>query len=161
MCAMSCSLYMPTQAVSQLQAFSALEKSLILKSNPVMKSCVNAFILQNKSQDDISDLGKDLMVDVFGGKSNDTLSPLSHIIFIKKAATAKAFVTLNGFSPLHLQQGSIANMCTLKLWYGLGWQMKWTQLNAWGRKKENQIVSIMTKKNAAPHELLRIIHCNC
>jgi len=32
----------------------------------------------------------------------------------------------------------------------------------WGRKKENnQFVSIMTKKNAAPHELLKIIHCNC
>jgi len=101
------------------------------------------------------------MVDVFGGKSNDTLSPLSHIIFIKKAATANAFVTLNGFSSLNLQQGSISNVCTFKLWYGLGWQMKWTQLNAWGRQKENQFVSIMTKKNAAPHEPLKIIHCNC
>jgi len=93
MCAMSCSLYMPTQAVSQLQAFSASEKKSafqkLVKSNPVMKSCANAFILQNKSQDDISDLGKDLMVDAFGGKSNDTLSSLSHIIFSKKVAMLK------------------------------------------------------------------------
>jgi len=45
------------------------------------------------SQEDISDLGKDLMVDLFGGKSNDTLSSLRHIIFTKKVATAEAFVT--------------------------------------------------------------------
>jgi len=91
-----------------------------------MKSCASAFILQNKSQDDISDLGKDLMVDVFGGKSNDTLSSLRHIIFTNKVATAKVFVTLNSFSQLHLQvqQDSIANVCTFKLWYGWGWQMK-------------------------------------
>ena len=50
-------------------------------------------ILQNKSQEDIPDLGKDLMVDLFGGKSNDTLSSLRHIIFIKKVPTAQAFVT--------------------------------------------------------------------
>ena len=50
-------------------------------------------ILQNKSQEDISDLCKDLMVDLFGGKSNDTLSSLRYIIFIKKVPTAQAFVT--------------------------------------------------------------------
>ena len=65
----------------------------LMKSDPVMKSCASAFILQNKSQEDISDLGKDLMVDLFGGKSNYTLSSLRHIIFIKKVATAQAFVT--------------------------------------------------------------------
>jgi len=60
-----------------------------------MKFGASAFILQNTSQDDISDLGKDLIFDVFSGKSNDTLSSLRHIIFTKKVATAKAFVTLN------------------------------------------------------------------
>ena len=75
-----------------------------------MKFGASAFILQNKSEDDISDLGKDLMVDVFGGKSNDTLLSLRHIIFPNKVATAKAFVTVNSFSQLHLQQGSIANV---------------------------------------------------
>ena len=102
MCAMSCSLYMPTQAVIQLQGFTASEKSAfrkLVKSHPVMKSCASAFILQNKSQEDISDLGKDLMVDLFGGKSNDTLSSLRHNIFIKKVATAQAFVTPERLPP--------------------------------------------------------------
>jgi len=70
---------------------SALQK--LVKSDPVVKYCASAFILQNKSQEDIPDLGKDLMVDLFGGKSNDMLSSLCHIIFTKKVATAKAFVT--------------------------------------------------------------------
>jgi len=64
------------------------------------------------------------MVDIFGGKSNDTLSSLRHIIFTKKVATAEAFVTLERLPQHHLQQGSIANVCTFKLWYGWGWQMK-------------------------------------
>jgi hypothetical protein len=67
------------------------------------------------------------MVDLFGGKSNDTLSSLRIIIFTKKVATVQAFVTPDSWtaSPEHrLQQESIANMCTFKSWYRLGWQMK-------------------------------------
>ena len=71
----------------------------LVKSNPVMKSCASAFILQNKSQEDISDLGEDLMVDLFGGKSNDTLSSLHHTIFTKKVATVEAFVTPERLPP--------------------------------------------------------------
>jgi len=58
-------------------------------------------MLQNKSQEDISDLGQDLVVDLFGGKSNDTLlSSLRHIIFTKKVASwqlLKHLSLLNGF----------------------------------------------------------------
>ena len=119
MCAMSCSLYMPTQAVIQLQGFTASEKKSafrkLVKSDPVMKSCASAFILQNKSQD-ISDLCKDLMVDLSGGKSNDTLSSLHHIILIKKVAIAQAFVTAERLPPtspatrFHSQHGmGVAN----------------------------------------------------
>ena len=53
----------------------------LVKSDPAMEPSASAFILQNKSQEDISDLGKDLMVDVFGGKSSDTLSSLRHYHF--------------------------------------------------------------------------------
>jgi len=73
----------------------------LVKSDPVsvIKSCASAFILQNKSQEDISDLGEDLMVDLFVGKSNNTLSSLHQIIFTKKVATAEAFVTFEQLSP--------------------------------------------------------------
>ena len=71
---MSCSLFMPTRAVTQPQVFFGIGKKSaflkLVKSDPVMKSCASAFILQNKSQEEISELGKDLMVDLFGGMSN-------------------------------------------------------------------------------------------
>jgi len=88
-----------------------------------MKSCGSAFILLNKSQEDISELGKDLVVDLFGGKPQDTLSSLRHIIFTKKVATAKAFVSPERLPQLPLQQHSIAYMCITKLRYGWSWQM--------------------------------------
>jgi len=80
-----------TSRIYGIRKKSAFRK--LVKSDPVMKSCASGFILQNKSQEDISDFSKDMMVDLFGGKSNDTLSSLRHIIFIKKVATAQAFVT--------------------------------------------------------------------
>ena len=55
---MSCSLYMPTQAVIQLQGFTASEKSH--PSKQISRGHIRS--MQN------------LMVDLFGGKSNDTLS---------------------------------------------------------------------------------------
>jgi hypothetical protein len=66
MCAPSCALYMLTQVVTKRQRFSALEKSQfsqkLLKSDPVMNACASTLILGNNSLKDISDLGKDLMV---------------------------------------------------------------------------------------------------
>ena len=126
-----------------------------------MKPCASAFILQNKSKEDISDLGKDLMVDLFGSESNDTLSSLRHIIFIKKVATAQAFVTPERPPPtssatrFHSQRVYFQMM----VWVGMANEMNPTE---WGWEKENdQLIPIITKNNAAPDELLKIIHCNC
>jgi len=76
---------------------SAFQK--LVKSDPVMKSCASAFTVQNKSQKEISELDKELMVNLFGGKSKDTLSSLRHINFTKKVASAKAFVTPERLPP--------------------------------------------------------------
>jgi len=124
-----------------------------------MKPCASAFILQNKSQEDISDLGKDLMVDLFGGKSNDTLSSLRHIIFTKKVATAKAFVTPERLSPTSpaTRFHSLWVYFEIMVWMGMANDMNPTE---WGWKQENnQLIPLMTKKIAAPDELLKIIHC--
>ena len=138
---------------------SAFQK--LVKSNPVMKSCASAFILQNKSQEDISDLGEDLMVDLFCGKSNDTLSSLRHTIFTNKVATAEAFVTPERLPPtspatrFHSQRVYFQIM----VWMGKANEMNPTK---WGWKQENdQLIPVMTQNNAAPEKLLKIIHCNC
>lgn len=53
------------------------------------------------------------MVDLFGGKSKDTLSSLRHIIFTKKVEYAKAFVTPERLPQLLLLQTSIADVFTI------------------------------------------------
>jgi len=58
-----------------------------------MMACACTFILENNSLEDISDLGKNLMVNLFGGNSDTTLSLLRHITFTKNVAIAQAFVT--------------------------------------------------------------------
>jgi hypothetical protein len=138
---------------------SAFQK--LVKSDPVMKSCASEFILPNKSQEEISNLGEDLMVDLFGGKFNDTLSSLHHIIFTKKVATAQAFITSDRLPPtspaarFHSQRVYFQTM----IWMGMANDMNPT---GWGWKQENyQFIPIMTQKNAAPEELLKMVHCNC
>ena len=165
MCAMSCffvQAYSGCVSTSRLYGIgktSAFRK--LVKSDPVMKSCASAFILQNKSQEDILDLGKNLMVDLFGGKSNDTLSSLRHIIFIKKVATAQACVTPERLPPtspatrFHSQRVYFQ----IVVWMGMTNEMNPTE---WGWKQENdQLIPIMTQNNAAPDALLKIIHCSC
>ena len=157
MCAMRCFVHAySTSRIFGIGKKSAFQK--LVKSDPVVKSCAGAFILQNKSQEDISDLGKDLMV---GGKSNDTLLSLCHIIFTKKVATAKAFVTPEQLPPTSpaTRFHSLRVYFQIMLWMGMADDMnptewRWIQEN-------NQFIPIMTEKIAAPDELLKIIHCNC
>ena len=100
---------------------SAFQK--LMKSDPVMKSCASAFIVQNKSRKDIPELCKELVVNLFGGKSKDILSSLRHINFTNKVASAKAFVTHERFPQLLLQPHCTAYECTTKLWCEWVWQM--------------------------------------
>ena len=89
-----------------------------------MKSCASAFILQDKTnlKEDISDLVEKLMVDLFDGKSNDTLSSLRHVMFTKKVANAQAFVTSERLPPTSPATGfhSQANVFVFQLWCGDG-----------------------------------------
>ena len=80
------------------------------------------------------------MVDLFGGKSNDTLSSLRHVIFTKKVANVQASPA-TGF---HSQRVCFPIM----VWMGMENEINTTE---WGWKQENdQLISIMTQNNAAP-----------
>ena len=133
----------------------------LLKSDPVMNSCDSTFILGNNSSDDISDLGKGLMISLFGGKPDDTLSSLRLVAFSKKEATAKAFVTPERLPPtlpatsFHSQRVYFQTM----VWMGMANKMNPIE---WGWKMESdELIPLMTDKNAAPDKILKVIHCNC
>lgn len=116
-----------------MQWYLKCPDSTLSQLSPV--SPTSTFILGNKSSDDISDLGKGLMISLFGGKPDDTLSSLRHVTFSNNVATAKAFVIPERLPPRRLQQAFIANECTFKSLYGWGWPMKWNQLNGNGKRK--------------------------
>jgi hypothetical protein len=60
-----------------------------------------------------------------------------------------------------IQEAFIVKEWTFKSWYGWGWWVKWTRLNGGRKQERNELIPIMTDKNTAPDELLKIIHCNC
>ena len=114
---------------------SATMSALFLSRDKKSSFFAWKLIVQSQYQEDISELGKDLMVDLFGSKSKDTLSSLCHINFTKKVASAKAFVSPERLPQLPLQPHSIAYGYTIKLWRGLAWQMTWTLQIGDGRRK--------------------------
>ena len=118
-----------------------------------MKSCVSAFTLQNKSQEEISDLGRELMVNCFGDKSNDKLSSLLHTIFTKKMATAEAFFPPERLPP----RSSATSFHSQRVYFQIMvWMGKASEMDPieWGWKLENdQLVPVMTQNNVAPDKL--------
>jgi len=98
------------------------------------------------------------MVHLFGGKFNDTLSSLHNIIFTKKVATAKAFVTPERLPPTSYSTRfhSLRVCFQIMVWMGMANDTNPTE---WGWKRENnQFIRITTEKIAAPDELLKNIH---
>ena len=133
----------------------------LIKSEPVIKSCAREFTLQNKSQHEISELGNKMMVDLFGGAPNENLSSLRDVMFSRKVATAKSFVSPERLPPTAAATNfhSLRTYFQIMLWMGLATDLNPTH---WGWKEEsNRLVPVMTEKNAAPDELLKVIHCNC
>ena len=160
----SYSLYTLTQALIQLQGFSALERKPAFrkeKSDPVMKSCARAFTLQSKSQDEVSDLVKDLRVNLFGGQSTDTLSSLRQSIFTKRVATAEAFITPENHSPTSPATSFHSQRVYFQI---MVWMGKTNEMNPieWGWKLDNdQLIPAMTQNNASADGFLKITHNKC
>ena len=96
------------------------------------------------------------MVDLFGGKPKDTLSSLRHINFTKRVTSAKAFVTPERLPPT-FPATTFHSLCVyyqIMVWMGMANDMNPTE-------ESRQSIPVMTEKNAAPEELLKVVHCNC
>jgi len=126
-----------------------------------MKSRASAFIVQNKSQEDISELGKELRLIYLASSLRIHYHYCAISISPREWLVQKHMSPLKGFPQLSLQPHSIVYVCTTKLWCGWAWQMT-TNPTDWGWNEESrQLIPVMTEKNAAPEELLNVVHCNC
>jgi len=138
---------------------SAFQK--LVKGDPVIASSAKAFIDQNQSQQVIEDLGSKAMAVMFGGNGMDLLASMRYNIFVKKITSASSFVTPERLPPT----ASSTKFHCLRTYYQI---MVWLEKEGdmdvmnWGWKLEdNQLVPNMTEINAAPDNLLKMIHCNC
>ena len=81
------------------------------------------------------------MVELFGGKSNDSLESLRHTIFTKKVASAETFVTPELHPPTsHATVCSSQRVyCQIMVWMGMANNMKPTE---WELKQKKTIINL-------------------
>ncbi len=133
----------------------------LVNGDSSIKTCAKEFLCPNQPKSVIQDLGCKAMAVMFGGKSTDSLVSLRYNLFCKKLVSAQSFVTPERLPPTE----SSTKYHSLRVYYQIMvWTGNETGMNVvdWGWKVEkNQLVPIMTNKQAAPETLLRIVHCNC
>ncbi len=133
----------------------------LVKGDPTMESCATAFLLPSQSKNVIQDLGSKAMIVVYGGSSTESLASLRYNMFVKKIASAKSFVTPERLPPT----ASSSQFHCLRVYYQI---MVWIgrednmDVMEWGWKLEdNRLAPTMSETNAAPDNLLKMVHCSC
>ena len=133
----------------------------VAKGDEQLKSCALAFTKPGQTADTIEQHGNQSMVLLFSGKQTDFLASLRHSVFKKKVVSASSFVAPARLPPT----ASATKFHSLRAYYQI---MTWLGLESnldatdWGWKiEDNQFAPVMTAKNPAPDNLLKIVHCNC
>ena len=133
----------------------------LVKGDPVLRSCANAFTIPNQTTEVIDDLGCQVMAVLFGGQCTDSLATMRYNTFSKKVVSASSFVTPERLPPtesatkLHSRRAYYQIM----VWMGKEQGM---DVRNWGwNLQDNRFVPLMSRMNAAPDSLLKVIHCNC
>ena len=70
---------------------SAFQK--LVKEDPVLQTCANAFTIPNQTTQIIEDLGCQVMSFLFGGKHTDSIETMRYNIFSKKVVSSSSCVT--------------------------------------------------------------------
>lgn len=133
----------------------------LAKGESTIKTCAKTFIVPNQPRDTVVENGTNAMVELFGGNSCDSLAKLRYNLFVKKLASAKSFVTPERLPPT----ASSTRYHSLRVYYQvMVWMGSEGDLNAtdWGwRLEDDKLVPVMSDKDAAPENLLKMIRCNC
>lgn len=132
----------------------------ILKENSFPRSCVKDFI--PKQTTEVPDkLGCQVMVVLFGDEHTDSLSAMRYNVFSKKVVSASSFVTPERLPPT---ESATRLHCRRSYYQIMVWMEKAEGMDVmdWGWSlQDNQYVSIMSRLNASPDTLLKVIHCSC
>ena len=133
----------------------------LIKGDPVLQTCANAFTLPGNNHNNIENLGCQAMVVMFGGKGTCSLDALRYDILSKKVVFSKSFVNPERLPPT---ESSTKFHCFRVYFQTMTWMGTDNDLDPlkWGwRLENNQLIPIMSDMNAAPETLLKMVHCNC
>ena len=97
----------------------------LVKGDPVLRGCANAFTVANQTTDVIDDLGCQAMAVLFGGKCTDSLATMRYNIFSKKVVSASSTVT-----PERLPPTESATIFHCRRAYYQSWS-RWDQMMVW------------------------------
>ena len=133
----------------------------LAKGYPLIRSCAIAFTIPNQTTEVIDNLGCQVMAVLFGCKGTDSLATMRYNTFSKKVVSALSFVT-----PERLSRTESATKlhCRIAYYQVMVWAGKDEGMDPrnWGWiLQDNRLVPLMSMMNAAPDNLLTIIHCNC
>ena len=81
----------------------------LMKGDPILQSCANAFTLPGKNRTDIENFSSQVMAVMCGGKSTRSLAALRYDILTKTVISAKSFVM-----PERLPPNPIVSGCTFR-----------------------------------------------
>ena len=133
----------------------------LVKRDPVLLSCAQAFITPNQTTEVIGDLGCQVMAIIFGGKCTDSLTTMRCNILSKKVVSASSFVTPERLPPTE----SASKLHCHRVYYQIMvWMGKEEGMDAthWGwNLQDNHFVPNMSRMSPATDSLLKFIHCNC
>ena len=101
------------------------------------------------------------MAALFGGNDKDSLASLRYNTFVKKITSATSFVPPERLPPT---ASSTKYHCLRTYYQIMVWMEKEQGMDVqkWGwNLEDNNLIPVMTEMNAAPDNLLKMIHCNC
>ena len=144
----------------------------LAKGDPVLRSCAIAFTIPNQRTEVIDNLGCQAMAVLFGGNGTDSLATMPYNIFSKKVVSASSFVSPKRLLPTEsatklllpnfiVAEHTIPGHGLGRKRGGYGSKFGMDPRN-WGWNLQyNRLVLLMSTMNAAPDNLLKIIHGNC
>nr|CAI5843459.1 unnamed protein product [Callosobruchus analis] len=129
----------------------------LLDKNPVLQVAFSCFQDSSATQNEIALAGERILVSLYNGRPNDTLSGLRYAGFARSLTKSKYNLASLPPTEAAARQHSLRVYHQIQQWKGI---MK--QPESWGwRQGTMGLQPIPTTLEAAPAELLRIISCKC
>jgi len=127
----------------------------------ILQSCANAFTIPNQTTQIIEDLGCQVMFFLFGDKHADSLKTMRYNIFSKKVVSSSSFVSPERLPPNKSATRLYCRRVYYQIMVLMGMEEGMDAMN-WGwTLLVNRFVPLMSRMNAAPDSLLKVIRCNC